>query len=344
MAAYVSLLPFSNRRGCTDVVKRWLAFMLDLNSDASKYENRMKLENWTASEDLNDVMAEVTRLRLEREVMELDSYGFTVLPKLLSADTVEAARTAITEICEAQTGIKPNFESGEGHPNYRLVPYLMGRRPVFQDIMMNEKAVALVRYLLGKSAQLSSMTCHFKGPGDGGQIALHTDTGMPAPLPPYSQVSNVNYALTDYTKEGGCLALVPGSHKWARNPEPEEVMLYGPTENHNATPMELSPGDAVIWHGNLWHGSYPRTIPGLRLNLAVYYARSYWKLQERYADELPDEVIARHGNNPTFRQLAGFNDHMGWKEEGPNFLDMKNGGLKQADNETLARPRRSWHS
>ena len=304
----------------------------------------MDTQHYTACEDLSDVMAEVGRLGLERHVMELDAYGFTVLEGLLDADTLATTRQAVADICEAQTGVKPDFESGDSHPDWRLIPYLMPRHPVFQDILLGETSVTLIHYLLGRSAQLSSMTCHFKWPGDGGQIPLHTDTGMPAPLPPYSQVSNINYALTDYSKEGGCLAIVPGSHKWARNPEPSEMSLDGPHANPNAVAMEINAGDAVIWHGNMWHGSYPRKIPGLRLNLAVYHARPYWKVQERYGDALPEDVVKRHGNNPVFRQLAGLNETMGWMEEGPSFLDQKNGGYRGQDRAAVRRGRNSWQS
>ncbi len=304
----------------------------------------MHTHHWVACEDLNDVMAKIDWLGLAQNVVDLDAYGFTILERLLDDDTLSTARQAILDICEAQTGVKPDFDTGETHPNWRLLPYLMPRHPVFQDILLNEKAVALIHYLLGKSAQLSSMTCHFKGPGDSGQIPLHTDTGMPAPLPPYSQVANINYALTDYSKDGGCLALVPGSHKWARNPESTEIFLDGPAENKLAEPIEVPAGTAVVWHGNVWHGSYPRKTPGLRLNLAVYHARPYWKLQERYGNELPQEVIDRHGNNPVFRELAGLDDHMGWKEEGPSFLDQKNGGYKAGGERVLRDARKSWQS
>ena len=304
----------------------------------------MHTHHYAACEDLNDVMEEIDRLGLGKHAMELDAYGFTVLECALDADTVATARQAVVDICERQTGSRPDLETGETHPDWRLVPYLMPRHPVFQDILLNETPLALIRYLLGKSAQLSSMTCHFKGPGDGGQIPLHTDTGMPAPLPPYSQVANINYALTDYSKDGGCLAIVPGSHKWARHPEPSEMFLAGPEENPKAEAMEISAGDAVLWHGNMWHGSYPRKTPGLRLNLAVYHARPYWKLQERYGDALPQEVMDRHGNNPAFRQLAGLNEYMGWKEEGPSFLDQKNGGYRAGDETILQDARASWQS
>ena len=76
-------------------------------------------------------------------------------------------------------------------------------------------------------------------------------------------------------------------------------------------------------------GSFPRLIPGLRLNLAVPYVRPFMKLQERYGSELPQSVIDRNAHHPRFRQLVGLEDSYGWKEEGPRFLDPVNGGFKE---------------
>lgn len=288
----------------------------------------MRIGNWQGTEDLNDVYREIERLGLERHVMELDAYGFTVVENMIDAQTVETARQAICDICEKQTGRKPDLDIGEEHPNWRFVPYLMPRHEVFQDIMLNEKGLALITYLVGKSAQLFSMGCHFKGPGEGGEISLHADASLPAPLPSYAVLCNINYALTDYTKEGGCLAIVPGSHKLCRAPRPEESRLDPVHQNPNAVPMEGPAGTAVIWHGNTWHGSFPRQTPGLRLNLAVPYARPFMKVQERYGSELPQSVIDRNAHHPRFRQLVGLEDSYGWKEEGPRFLDQVNGGYK----------------
>lgn len=97
--------------------------------------------------------------------------------------------------------------------------------------------------------------------------------GMPAPFSHVSQVANVNYALTSYSREAGALALVPGSHELARQPRPEEAVLGGPDPNPRALAMDFAPGDAVVWHGNTWYGSFECRLPGVRVNLAVYFCR-----------------------------------------------------------------------
>ena len=63
---------------------------------------------------------------------------------------------------------------------------------------------------------------------------------MPPPFPSYSQTANVNDALTPYSTEAGALALVPGSHKMARQPRLEEMVLGGEGTNPKAS-------EAALW-------------------------------------------------------------------------------------------------
>lgn len=299
----------------------------------------------TGTRDLNRIFAEMKRLELLDNFAELEAYGFTVIKNALTKKTLDTARNQLLAIAKKQTGRTPDLATGEEHPGFRIVPYLMGRHPVFQEILLNEKPLALITYLLGASCNLSSMTCHFKGPGAGGQIPLHADTGgMPAPLPPYAAVANVNYAMVDYTRSGGCLAVVPESHKFSRSPRPNENVLDGPDANPMAIPVEVPVGSAVVWHGNLWHGSFPRKIPGLRLNLAVYFARPWWRLQEKYGDSLPADVIEHHANNERFRQLANLNEILGWQEEGPSYMNIVDGDENHLKSGNTSNYGSGWHA
>jgi ectoine hydroxylase-related dioxygenase (phytanoyl-CoA dioxygenase family) len=145
---------------------------------------------------------------------------------------------------------------------------------------------------------------------------------MPAPFSPISQVANVNYALTPYARVAGALALVPGSHKLARQPRPEEMQLDGGTANPHAVAMGLAPGDGVVWHGNTWHGSFRRQVLGVRMNLAVYFNRQYIQTQEHHRGSIPPEVLARHAGDERFRILLGAKQPYGWKHEGPDYARM----------------------
>ena len=113
--------------------------------------------------------------------------------------------------------------------------------------------------------------------------------------------------------------MVPHSHTRARQPTIHEMMLSGENANPEAVSMDLEPGDAVVWHGNSWHGSFPRQIPGIRMNLAVFFARHFVVPQELHRNSVPQEILDRNANNARFHRLLGSKQAYGWQSEGPNY-------------------------
>ncbi|MCH7471758.1 phytanoyl-CoA dioxygenase family protein [bacterium] len=277
------------------------------------------------SDPLQRILDNIHELGLNQNLIELETKGFTTIPGVLSKNQIKLAKDAIIARAEETTKKTVNIDSenGEGYEGMTYLPYLLYDNEIFEEILMEPKPLALITYLLGESCLLSSMGCHFKGPG-GTPLPLHSDNGngIPAPFSSVSQVANVNYALTPYSREAGALAVVPGSHKLARQPRLEEMMLGGESGNPNALAMDLSPGDAVVWHGNTWHGSFARQVPGIRMNLAVYFNRQYIQTQERHGDSVPPQVLARHANNERFKILLGGKQPYGWQKSGPDFTVM----------------------
>ena len=139
-----------------------------------------------------------------------------------------------------------------------------------------------------------------KGPGES-PFALHVDAPLDSPLPPYSVVCNCTYALTDYSLENGCLAMVPGSDEWRRNPEGDEL-TFGVGGKVEVLPIECPAGSLICWHSNTWHGAFPRSAPGLRVNLILYFARPSIRTQEDLVGNVPEEILDR--NPPRFAILA----------------------------------------
>jgi ectoine hydroxylase-related dioxygenase (phytanoyl-CoA dioxygenase family) len=86
--------------------------------------------------------------------------------------------------------------------------------------------------------------------------------------------------------------------------------------------MDLEPGDAVVWHGNTWHGSFARSLPGIRMNLAVYFCRQYIQSQEQHKGIVPEDVLARHANDERFAVLLHQKQPYGWRQEGPDYTLM----------------------
>ena len=274
------------------------------------------------AEALATVAKDIDQLGLSSNLLELESQGFTTIKEVLSHEAINRAQTAILDRIEKDTGKRIDTAAAieDDWRGTVYVPYLLYDNEVFEEILLQPKPLALIRYLLGASCLLSSLGCHFKGPG-GDALPLHSDNGngMPSPFPSYSQVANVNYALTPYTKQAGALAMVPGSHLLARQPMASEMMLQGDEENPAAIAMDLQPGDAVVWHGNTWHGSFRREIPGIRMNLAAYFARQYIQTQEQHKGVVPAPFLTRHEKNIQMLRLLGSEQPYGWRTEGPDY-------------------------
>ena len=162
---------------------------------------------------------------------------------------------------------------------------------------------------------------------------LHTDqTFHPAPLP---LVCNATYLLTDYTQENGALCFIPGSHRLQRHPLPEEnfhldglnrlqaeaAVAQGRRLSVRNPPdlavVEAPAGSLAVWPGNTWHGAVPRSAPGLRVNLILYFCNKWLRPQEAYRECLPQDVLDR--NNKQFARLVGADVFYGWGPEGAEF-------------------------
>lgn len=286
------------------------------------------------------IMDNINELGLNDHLLELTTVGYTVLPGVLSTDKIERAKAAILRRVEKKLGrtIDPHTATQADFHGMAYQHYLLYDDPVFQEILMEPRPLALMTYLLGESCVLSSMGCHFRGPG-GMPLGFHADGSATGLMSAASMVANCNYALTPYSREAGAIVIVPRSHYKERQPTPHENWTAGGKTmaeifSRDSLPndidsiewecppggltLDLNPGDAVIWHGNTWHGGWRRELPGVRMNLATYMCRQHMLPQERQGEDRYPEVFERYANQPRFAQLLGARTYNGWREEGPD--------------------------
>lgn len=281
----------------------------------------MEIKNWETTRHLNELYRQIRELGLEANVAELDNFGFTVVEpdRLAPRGFTDRLREAILRIAEEREGRAPDVVTGSTHVDLPrgtgdMIPWLLFEDRVFEEALMNPVALALTTYLLGESCRVSVFNAFLKGPGKV-HTHLHNDSGaigIPDPLAPYAQVANATWVLSDYTKQNGALCFVPGSHRWCRSPTMAEMTGFD-----SAVPLEAPAGSLVVFHGNLWHGAFPRTAPGLRIALASGCVRHYIQPFEDFREGVPAAILER--NPPRFATLLGQKTFHGYRAEGPDY-------------------------
>ena len=273
-----------------------------------------------------DYAAEIRDLGLEEYCRTCDEEGFAVIPpeRVAPPEFIERLRGRVLEVAERRTGnpfsLDANGNSGKYHSEPQnegqfLLYYMLFEGRVFEEWLSNRTMKAMVNHYMRGEGQLSSLTSFVKWKGGdyGDTLGLHTDTPRPPSgrLPDgCNDVCNSALCLTDYTKEDGAIAFVPGSHKLCRMPEPGEGV-------DDAVAVEAPVGSLIFFNGNVWHGAFPKHTDGLRLTLTTYVCHQRLKTQEQYQRHVPREMLER--NPPEFARFVGAGDPMGWAEIGPQF-------------------------
>ncbi len=273
----------------------------------------MGLESLKDSPEYKKIHQQIETLGLGVHVDRLDREGYTVIPPELVApeEFQQRLRQAVLDVHERRSSQKISLADigsaklGQDTPINGYWAILM-EDPIFQEVIMNPTVLAMAKYLCGNSVVLSDLLCLLKQQDKRPTHRLHTDQhGTPPPLPPYSQVANVTWALTEYKKGNGPLAIVPKSHLKSRYPLPDEANFLRDDAPVKPIAVEAPAGSLIVWHGATWHGSYPREAPGLRLNLIMVFTRVYMKQIRDFRSAMSKEILDRHPVE--FARLIGAN-------------------------------------
>jgi ectoine hydroxylase-related dioxygenase (phytanoyl-CoA dioxygenase family) len=264
-------------------------------------------KSWDPSADLDEIWRDIKACDLTENVAEYEAYGYTVVPpeKVAPPEFHAKVLEAVLGVHERRTGHKVDLNGNSGIDSpLTQTNDIMREDPIFEKLPLIPAVYAMARYACGRSVVLSEINCSVKNQDPRRTHSLHVDQiGTPPPNPPYAQMLNVTWTLTDYSKELGTTAMVPCSHRFGRMPLSYEADFLAENPAVRAVPVESKAGSLIIWHGALWHGAYPRSAPGVRVNTVLPFTRWYMRPQRDFRRECPPEVLAR--NPPEFAQLMG---------------------------------------
>jgi hypothetical protein len=261
----------------------------------------MRAENgrdpYAAPADLTD---RIVALGLQPHIRDLVDNGYTVIQDPKAHQIVDVVREAIIRVVPARP---------EEKAPTRFT--LLDQDPIFSEAITVPRVLALVEFLVGRGAQFSQLSGSRRRQGPG-SLVLHADNSwFPAPFPEWELSCTACFVTDEFTQESGATLVIPGTHKLKRHPPKEQrESLTG------AVPIIAPKGSICLWDGSVWHGNYPRQLPGERVVLHMTYTRiglhpieNYDHLDEKWFSDKDPALPGLLGRNIFLGRRHGFKEH-----------------------------------
>jgi ectoine hydroxylase len=208
-----------------------------------------------------------------------ESWGYLVIPNVLSKDEVKEVLEASVELHEKNNS--PDAWAQIGHA--------VSLSPAFERLMDHPAVFPKVRALYGQDRFILQSSWSTKQPGPGGNGNWHQDgshafefrdVGYPPPL----MQLRASFLLNDQLVPGtGNLELIPGSHR-SRVTLPTSVM-----REKGSVPIShvlcAPAGSVLLFHNGVWHRSYEHNHEYDRHTAHYIYSPPWMKCSDRFAND-----------------------------------------------------------
>ena len=252
---------------------------------------------------------------LEHAKSQLDQQGYCIVEGVIGRDAAASLRDRLNEQVAAEEQLE---HRRVGPDKKQYVSFLLNKGQGFRDLLFVAEMRALVEHILGPHYLLSSYSGHLALPG--GSRVFHRDQWwMPAPIIRGQNTSlragaitrledrghrrsgeagtdpvaispacscNVMWTIDDFTAANGATIVVPGSHLYGREPDPDLDQDAG------WIPGEAPAGSIIVLDGRVWHSTGENRTEQPRIGLTTNFCAWQFRQQENLVLGVSDEVLA----------------------------------------------------
>lgn len=204
---------------------------------------------------------------------EYRSIGFIVIEDFLTQDMVSRVKNVISSLYSQEV---ENNSACKYADNVDRIWNLVNKHILFSDLITNPLIAKLMDAIFDRDTQhqkffLSSFQATYVRPGAKEQ-ALHIDTPVPNPLPPWEIKANTIWLLDEFTDKNGATEVIPGSHKYGRRPVDSDL-----NDHAGLRKVQAPAGSLIVTSGYLWHRAGANLSQGDRTALLGSFASSAFR-------------------------------------------------------------------
>jgi phytanoyl-CoA hydroxylase len=196
----------------------------------------------------------------EEELLFLRSEGYVVVKGLYSPAEIEAVKSEYEKVWIDLIAGRVLQQNPNAPLNSLFLPvrdqHLANER--LMELMLDPRNFALVEQVMGEEPLVVGTDCFFKAPG-AGVLPFHQDNFDIGASPGTTWAVWISVDPAD--PENGGLRFVPGTQHMELIPPriPSHISTYGQAvrvpEGYHVVDVSTSPGDAVLFNGQILHGS-----------------------------------------------------------------------------------------
>lgn len=251
----------------------------------------------TATQGLDGLDPEQVDTDFERLMAD----GYVIMERLLSEEQIQAFRQEVTPFLQ-HTG-RTSFEGARTQRVYDV----LSKTRVLDPLAEHPRVLALLDRLFLPNYLLSQVQIINILPDERAQLLHHDDASYPFPRPRPPLGAATVWAIDDFTADNGATSIIPGSHRWDQQREPQ------PGE---AIPCIMPAGSVVLFLGTTWHGGGANQSDQARLAATCQYCEPYLRQQENFLLEVSRDTARQLSEN--MLRMIGYSIH-------PPFYGMVNG-------------------
>jgi phytanoyl-CoA hydroxylase len=230
--------------------------------------------------------------------IKFETHGFCHVRNVIPPAVLDSTRASFES---ARVRHEPNRGTARTTA-YFDIPHILDCGEPFIDLVDLPQLFPLLVELIGEDIQLNHTMARLFYPGPTFTSPFHSDLtkvlGVSHENTPTFLVK-VHYYLDDLAQDQGCLAFIPGSHRYpASKPNPKNL---NPENEDLVVKIVPRAGDAIIFNTHVLHMALDNTNANVRRSLIYAYSHFWLK---NYSSGVPRDV-ERFASNTQRKQLFG---------------------------------------
>lgn len=234
--------------------------------------------------------------------LRYETQGFVHLKGVIPLATLARARKAFDAAADKTANARQEIINGGKPLRFFDIPDILDQDPVFVELVDLPTIFPLLISALGSDIQLNHTIARLFYPGPTFTSPWHSDIPQVLGIDHGARTSllvKAHFFLEDLTPDQGCLAFIPGSHRYpAYHPKPKIQNVETSEAVVKTVPRA---GDVVIFNVHVLHMATANLSNSVRKSIIYAYAH-YW--MKHYASAVPSD-LHRYASTAQRKQLFG---------------------------------------